>query len=57
MAVVSGASTSEVKDALAGIGIADYFDHRSRRGPRTASRRRPYTQAITRLGVSAGRSI
>jgi beta-phosphoglucomutase-like phosphatase (HAD superfamily) len=59
LAVVSGASTSEVKDALAGIGVTDYFAVVVAAEDYTHGKPapEPYTQAITRLGVSAGRSI
>jgi HAD superfamily hydrolase (TIGR01509 family) len=59
LAVVSGASTSEVKDALAGIGVTEYFPLVIAAEDYTHGKPapEPYTQAITRLGVSAGRSI
>jgi beta-phosphoglucomutase-like phosphatase (HAD superfamily) len=59
LAVVSGASTTEVADALAGIGVtnriavviaAEDYTH-GKPSPE------PYQQAIARLGVSAARSI
>ncbi|HMF40027.1 MAG TPA: HAD family phosphatase [Polyangia bacterium] len=59
VAVVSGASTSEVKDALAGIGVAAHFQvviaaedyARGKPAPE------PYQKAIALLGVNAARSI
>ena len=59
LAVVSGASTSEVKDALAGIGVAAHFSvviaaedyARGKPAPE------PYQKAIGLLGVNAARSI
>jgi HAD superfamily hydrolase (TIGR01509 family) len=59
LAVVSGASTSEVKDALAGVGLTDYFPLVVAAEDYTHGKPspEPYAQAIARLGVSAGRSI
>ena len=59
LAVVSGASTVEVTDALAGIGVSDYFPVVVAAEDYTHGKPapEPYTQAITRLGVSAARSI
>jgi HAD superfamily hydrolase (TIGR01509 family) len=59
LAIVTGASTAEARDAIAGIGIIDHvavlvaaedYTH----GKPAAE---PYAQAIARLGVSAARSI
>jgi HAD superfamily hydrolase (TIGR01509 family) len=59
LAIVSGASTIEVRDALAGIGVTDYFPLVVAAEDYTHGKPapEPYAQAITRLGVSAGRSI
>jgi HAD superfamily hydrolase (TIGR01509 family) len=59
LAVVTGASTAEARDALAGIGITDAIavlvaaeDYASGKPAPE-----PYLQAIARLGVTAARSI
>jgi HAD superfamily hydrolase (TIGR01509 family) len=59
LALVSGASTTEVKDALAGIGVSEYFPIIVAAEDYTHGKPapEPYTQAIARLGVNAGRSI
>jgi HAD superfamily hydrolase (TIGR01509 family) len=59
LAVVSGASRVEVKDAVAGLGISDAFAfllgaedyQRGKPDPE------PYRMAITRFGVPAGRCL
>ena len=59
LAVVTGASTAEAKDALAGIGVTDAISllvaaedyANGKPAPE------PYAQAIARLGVAAARSI
>jgi len=59
LAVVTGASTAEAKDAIAGIGIADAItllvaaEDYANGKPAPE----PYLQAIARLGVTAARSI
>jgi HAD superfamily hydrolase (TIGR01509 family) len=59
LAVVSGASTAEVTDALAGAGLTDYFPLVVAAEDYTHGKpaAEPYAQAIARLGVRAGRSI
>jgi HAD superfamily hydrolase (TIGR01509 family) len=59
LAVVTGSSTAEARDAIAGINIADYItvlvaaEDYTRGKPAPE----PYAQAIARLGVSAARTI
>jgi HAD superfamily hydrolase (TIGR01509 family) len=59
LAVVTGASTAEAKDAIVGIGIADVIallvaaEDYANGKPAPE----PYLQAIARLGVTAARSI
>jgi len=59
LAVVSGASTAEVTDALAGAGLTDYFPVVVAAEDYTHGKpaAEPYAQAIERLGVRAARSI
>jgi HAD superfamily hydrolase (TIGR01509 family) len=59
MAVVSGASCVEVRDALAGLGIAGFFQVAlgAEDYPRGKPAPDPYLMAMERLGVSAARSI
>jgi HAD superfamily hydrolase (TIGR01509 family) len=59
MAVVSGASCVEVRDALAGLGLAGFFQLAlgAEDYPRGKPAPDPYLMAIERLGVSAARSI
>jgi HAD superfamily hydrolase (TIGR01509 family) len=59
LAVVSGASTSEVNDALAGVGLSDHFSVVIASEDYTHGKPspEPYALAIARLAVSAGRSI
>ena len=59
LAIVTGASTAEARDAIDGIGIGDHIavlvaaEDYTRGKPAPD----PYAQAIARLGVSAARSI
>ena len=59
LAVVTGASTAEARDAITGLGITDHVavlvaaEDYSHGKPAPD----PYAQAIARLGVSAARSI
>jgi HAD superfamily hydrolase (TIGR01509 family) len=59
LAVVTGASTAEAKDALAGIGITDHIAVLVAAEDYTHGKPspEPYAQAIARLGVRAERSI
>jgi HAD superfamily hydrolase (TIGR01509 family) len=59
MAVVSGASCVEVRDALAGLGIAGFFQVAlgAEDYPRGKPAPDPYLMAMERLGVPAARSI
>jgi mannitol-1-/sugar-/sorbitol-6-phosphatase len=59
MAVVSGASCVEVRDALAGLGLARYFPVAlgAEDYPRGKPAPDPYLMAMERLGVRAARSI
>jgi len=59
LAVVTGASTAEARDALAGIGVTDAFAELIAAEDYTQGKPapEPYALAITRLGVAAARSI
>jgi HAD superfamily hydrolase (TIGR01509 family) len=59
LAVVTGASTAEATDALVGIGVRDHVAVLVAAEDYTHGKPapEPYTRAITRLGVAAGRSI
>ncbi len=59
LAIVTGASTAEARDAIAGIGITDHVAVLVAAEDYTHGKPapEPYAQAIARLGVSAARSI
>ena len=59
LAIVTGASTAEARDAIVGIGIADHIAVLVAAEDYTHGKPAPdpYAQAIAHLGVSAARSI
>ena len=59
LAVVTGASTAEARDAITGIGITNHIGVLVAAEDYTHGKPapEPYAQAIARLGVSAARSI
>jgi HAD superfamily hydrolase (TIGR01509 family) len=59
LAVVTGASTAEARDSIAGVGLNDYIALLVAAEDYTHGKPspEPYAQAIARLGVSAARSI
>jgi beta-phosphoglucomutase-like phosphatase (HAD superfamily) len=59
LAIVTGSSTAEARDSIAGIGVTDYITALIAAEDYTRGKPapEPYAQAIARLGVSAERSI
>jgi len=59
LAIVTGSSTAEAQDSIAGIGIGEYISALVAAEDYTNGKPAPdpYAQAISRLGVSAARTI